>query len=171
MSSSEPASRRTVLAGLTGLVAAGLGGCGFALRGTPKLRFASIALTGFAAHSPLLHELQRRLEQQQQLTVLATPDRAEVVLQALVDARERSIVASTSAAQVRELQLRLRFSFRAQTPSGRELIPRAELMVARDLSYQESAALAKQHEEAELFSDMQDEMVLQVLRRLATVQV
>jgi len=69
------------------------------------------------------------------------------------------------------VQLRLRFSFRAQTPSGRELIPRAELLMARDLSFQESAALAKEYEEAELFSDMQDEMVVQVLRRLAAVQV
>ena len=169
MSSSEARSRRAVLGGLAGLLAAGLGGCGFALRGMPPLRFSSIALTGFAAHSPMLHELQRRLEQQ--LNVLATPDRADVVLQALVDARERSIVASTSAAQVREVQLRLRFSFRAQTPSGRELIPRAELLMARDLSFQESAALAKEYEEAELFSDMQDEMVVQVLRRLAAVQV
>lgn len=133
------------------------------------MSFSSVALTGFAAHSPLLHELQRQLDQQ--IKVLATPDRADVVLHALVDARERSIVASTSAAQVREVQLRLRFTFRAQTPSGRELMPRVELLVARDLSYQESAALAKEHEEAELFRDMQDEIVAQVLRRLATVQV
>jgi LPS-assembly lipoprotein len=170
MSSSEPRSRRAALASaLASLVAAGLGGCGFALRRPPQMSFASVALTGFAAHSPLRHELQRQLEQQ--LKVLDTPDRADVVLQALVDARERSIVASTSAAQVREVQLRLRFTFRAQTPAGRELMPRAELLVARDLSYQESAALAKEHEEAELFRDMQDEMVAQVLRRLAAVHV
>jgi LPS-assembly lipoprotein len=169
MSSSEPQSRRAALAALASLVAAGVGGCGFALRRPPQMSFSSVALTGFAAHSPLLHELQRQLDQQ--IKVLATPDRADVVLHALVDARERSIVASTSAAQVREVQLRLRFTFRAQTPSGRELMPRVELLVARDLSYQESAALAKEHEEAELFRDMQDEIVAQVLRRLATVQV
>jgi LPS-assembly lipoprotein len=69
------------------------------------------------------------------------------------------------------MQLRLRFAFRVRTPSGRELMPRAELLVSRDLSYQESAALAKEQEEAELFRDMEDEMVAQVLRRLAAVQV
>lgn len=157
------------MAALASLAAAVLGGCGFALRMPPRMSFSSVALTGFATHSPMLHELQRQFEQQ--VKVLPTPDRADVVLQALVDTRERSIVASTSAAQVREVQLRLRFAFRAQTPSGRELMPRAELLVARDLSYQESAALAKEHEEAELFNDMQNELVLQVLRRLAAVHV
>lgn len=169
MSSSEPRSRRAVLAALASLPAAGLGGCGFALRSPPQMNFTSVALSGFDVHSPLRHELQRQLERQ--LKVLDSPDRADVVLQALVDARERSIVASTSAAQVREVQLRLRFAFRVRTPSGRELMPRAELLVARDLSYQESAALAKGYEEAELFRDMEDEMVAQVLRRLAAVHV
>ena len=48
---------------------------------------------------------------------------------------------------MRELQLRLRFDFRAHTPAGRELIPRAELLLARDMSYSETAALAKEYEE------------------------
>jgi hypothetical protein len=42
--------------------------------------------------------------------------------------------------------------------------------VARDLSYSETAALAKEHEEAELFREMQADVVLQVLRRLATIR-
>jgi LPS-assembly lipoprotein len=93
------------------------------------------------------------------------------VLQALDDVRERSVVASTSAAQVRELQLRLKFNFRAHTPAGRELIPRAELLLTRDLSYSETFALSKEAEEAELFREMQTDVVAQVLRRLAAVRV
>jgi LPS-assembly lipoprotein len=103
--------------------------------------------------------------------VLDTPARAQVVLHALEDQRERSVVASTSAAQVRELQLRLKLNFRAHTPSGRELIARSELLLQRDLSYSETAALAKEFEEAELFREMQADLVGQVLRRLAAVQV
>jgi LPS-assembly lipoprotein len=41
-----------------------------------------------------------------------------VVLQALDDTRERSIVAQTSAAQVRELQLRLRFTSAPRRPAA-----------------------------------------------------
>ena len=144
-----------------------LGGCGFALRRPPTLAFQSIALVGFAPRSPLAEDLRRELLKQ--VRVLDNPALAQVVLQALDDGRERSVVASTTAAQVRELQLRLKFNFRAQTPLGRELIPRAELLLKRDLSYSETQALAKEVEEAELFREMQADVVAQVMRRLAAV--
>lgn len=166
-------SRRHVLRAGLGLGAAGVvtsvAGCGFALRQPPKLGFGSIALSGFAPRSPLADEL--RLQLAQQVRVLTPPATVDVVLQSLDDARERSVVASTSAAQVRAMQLRVKFTFRAQTPGGRELIPRAELLLARDMSYSENAALAKEYEEGELFRAMQTDIVLQVLRRLSAVQV
>ena len=135
MSSSE---RRLLLA----LACGTLAGCGFQLRQPARLSFGSIALVGFARHSQLAEELKRQLAQQ--VRVMESPDKVDIVLQALDDVREKSVVASTSSAQVRELQLRLKFNFRARTPGGRELIPRAELLVKRDLSYSESAALAKE---------------------------
>ena len=163
---SAPGERRAL--GLS-LLSLALTACGFELRRPPKLAFASIALTGFAPRSPLAEALRRELARQVQ--VLDSPTKAAVVLQALDDIREKSVVASTSAAQVREMQLRLKFNFRAQTPAGRELIPRAELLLSRDLSYTEVAALAKEAEEAELYREMQADVVAQVLRRLAAVLV
>lgn len=160
-------SRRTALTAAAGALL--LAGCGFQLRGPPRLPFASIALTGFAPRSPLAEEFKRQLARQ--VSVLDAPAKADVVLHAVDDARERSVVASTAAAQVRELQLRLKFNFRAHTPGGRELIPHAELLLTRDLSYSETQALAKEHEEAELFREMQADVVAQVLRRLAAVKV
>lgn len=157
-------SRRLLLALPAALL---LAGCGFSRRRAPRLAFASIALVGFAPRSPMAAELTRVLREQVQ--VLPAPERAEVVLEALVDARERSIVASTAAAQVREVQLRLRLNFIARTPSGRLLIPRAELLAARDLSTTESAVLAKGFEEAELYRELQTDVVQQVLRRLASI--
>jgi LPS-assembly lipoprotein len=158
--------RRRLLAVLG---AAGLSGCGFQLRQAPRLKFTSIHLAGFAPRSPLAEELTRQLAQQVQ--VLESPAKADVVLQALDDLRERSVVASTSAAQVRELQLRLKFNFRAHTPAGRELIPRVELLLSRDLSYSETQALAKEQEDADLFREMQADVVTQVFRRLASVRI
>lgn len=166
-------SRRRLLRGLgMGLAlpaAALLGGCGFQLRRLPELQFQSIALLGFAPRSPMADALREQLRLQ--VRVLEAPERAQVVLRALEDQRERSVVASTSAAQVRELQLRLKLSFRADTPAGRELIPSSELLLQRDMSYSETAALAKEFEEAELFREMQADLVGQVLRRLAAVKV
>jgi LPS-assembly lipoprotein len=71
---------------------------------------------------------------------------------------------------VRELQLRARLSFRLRTVAGKELIPTTELVLNRDLSYNESAALAKEHEEQLLYRAMQSDIVAQVMRRLASVQ-
>jgi hypothetical protein len=101
--------------------------------------------------------------------VVSAPAQADVVLQSLGDTRERSVVAQTSAAQVREMQLRLRF-LSARHALGRELLPAPILLLARDMSYSETQALAKELEEAELFREMQSDVVLQVLRRLSAMQ-
>lgn len=163
--STRPVRRQLLGAGL--LLA--LTGCGFQLRQPPKLSFNSIALTGFAPRSPLAEELRRVLSRT--VRVEDNPARAEVVFQALSDLRERSVVATTSAAQVREMQLRVRLRFRTHTPGGRELTPIAELVLARDMSYSENVALAKEYEEGDLFREMQSDVVGQVLRRLVAVKL
>jgi len=51
------------------------------------------------------------------------------------------------------------------------LIAPDELLLKRDLSYTETAALAKELEEAELYREMQSDVVALVLRRLAAVRL
>jgi LPS-assembly lipoprotein len=164
---------RRQLLGLLGLTAmgglAGLAGCGFELRRTPTMPFSRIALTGFATKSALALALRERLAPGVQ--VVDTPGQAELVLQALLDRREKSVVATTAVGQVRELQLRIRFGFRLVTPGGRELAPAAELFLSRDLSYNETYALAKAQEEADIYAAMQADIVQQVLSRLAQVDL
>lgn len=146
-----------------------LAGCGFELRRAPELRFRTLALTGFAPRSPLADELRRSIDASKTTLVVDTPAKAQVVLHAIADARDRSVVASTAAGQVRELQLRARLEFKLATPAGKELIPATEILLSRDLSYSETNALAKQQEEAFLFRAMQSDIVAQVMRRLAAV--
>ena len=145
-----------------------LAACGFQLRGATELPFSRIALEGFAPRSPLADELRRTLSQSAE--IVATPAQAQVVLHVLNDRRERSVVASTTAGQVRELQLRVRLEFRLTTPGGRELIPTTELLMTRDMSYSETVALAKEYEEAQLVRSMQTDIVGQLMRRLAHVK-
>lgn len=158
-----PARRRVCLA-----AAALLGGCGFQLRGSSPLPFRRFALTGFAPRSPLADALRDALIRQGAEEV--APAGAELIVQALADQRERGVVATTAAAQVRELQLRTRLRWRTHTPAGRELSAPAELVLARDMSYSEAIALAKQHEEAALFREMQADIVAQVVRRLEAIR-
>ena len=146
-----------------------LAGCGFQLRRAPELRFSSIALAGFAPKSPLADELRLNIAASSTTRLVEAASQAQVVLESLADGREKSVVASTAFGEVRELQLRSRFSFRLRTPQGRELIPATEILLSRDMSYRESAALAKEQEEAALYRSMQNDIVAQVLRRLAAV--
>jgi LPS-assembly lipoprotein len=146
------------------LSSAALAGCGFQLRRTPEMAFSRLALVGFAVRSPMERVLGR------QLAIVPSPAQAQVVLRALADERQRVVVASTAASQVREIQLRVRLVFRLETGSGRELAPAAELMQMRDLSTNETLALAKEQEEAQILRDMQSDLVQQVLRRLAAIK-
>jgi len=149
-------------------VAAALAGCGFELRRAPQLPFRSIALIGFSPQSVLAQALRAELRDGQ-VQLLDAPASAQVVFEALTDARERSVVASTAAGQVREVQLRVRLRFRVATPSGKQLLPVDELLLSRDMSYSETAALAKAQEEALLYRAMDEDIVGQVMRRLAAI--
>jgi LPS-assembly lipoprotein len=161
-------TRRAALALFAGTA---LAGCGFELRRAPELKFRTVALTGFVHRSPLADELRMNINSSKTTEVVDTPANAQVVLEALADAREKSVVATTSAGQVRELQLRARLNFRLRTPQGRELIPATEILLSRDLSYSENVALAKEQEETFLYRAMQSDIVSQVMRRLASVSL
>ena len=145
-----------------------LAGCGFELRRAPTLPFERVALSGFSARSPLAEELTRELAASAK--VVAAGDRPEVLLQAITDRRDKVVVAATAAGQVREVQLRMRFEFRLQSAGGRELLAPVNLLLTRDLSYNETAALAKEYEEAQIYAALQTEIIMQVLRRLAVAK-
>lgn len=147
-----------------------LSACGFELRRAPELRFRTVQLVGFKPFSPLAEALVISINASQTTLVVDSAAKAQVVFEALSDARDRSVAASTAAGQVRELQLRSTLNFRLRTVAGRELIAPTEIALKRDLSYVESAALAKEQEEAQLFRAMQTDIVAQVMRRLAAVQ-
>ena len=159
---------------LLGLVpVAVLAGCGFRLRGVPEFAFRSLYIAAPPA-SPLARELRRTLEgsgsQLQLLTDPAAMPTAGAILDLLQEQQERVVVGLNASGQVRELQLRLRIKFRLRTPAGAELIPETELLQQRDISYNETIALAKEAEEALLYRNMQTDLVQQLLRRLAAVK-
>lgn len=154
-----------------GLIAP-LAGCGFQLRQPPTFAFKSI-YTDVAPTSLLGSELKRNLAAVGNVELITEGSqrmRADVVLDILQELREKIVVGTNAAGQVREFQLRLRFRFRLRTPQGKELIPDTEMIQQRDISFNESAVLAKESEEALLYRSMQTDIVHQLLRRLAAVK-
>jgi LPS-assembly lipoprotein len=152
------------------LGAAALTGCGFELRREPELLFQTVAFAGFKPDSPLAAALRRQLKRTS-VQLLEDANRAQVVVEALNEKRDRTVVVSTSVGQVREWQLRLQFDYLLRTPGGELLLPRTELRLARDMNFTESQALAKEQEAAQLYGSMQSDAVAQVMRRLAAVRL
>ncbi|ANH70909.1 hypothetical protein ABE85_24730 [Mitsuaria sp. 7] len=158
--------------GALGAVGAGglLSGCGFELRKEPVYHFKTLALTGFIPHSPLAQELRRQV-QRSTVRLVEDPNRADVIIDAEREIRDKTSVATTAAGQITEWQLRLSLDYSLRTAGGDILLPRTELRLTRDMNYSESAALAKEQEELSLQKAMQVEAVGLLLRRLAAVHL
>lgn len=149
-----------------------LAGCGFRLRGAPDLAFRSLFVNA-SETSPIGNELKRNLASLGELALITDAQlqpSAEAVLDILSETREKTVVGVNTAGQVREFQLRSRVRFRLRTPKGKELIAPTELLLQRDITFNESAVLAKEAEEGLMYRDMQSDIVQQLIRRLAAVK-
>jgi LPS-assembly lipoprotein len=158
--------RRLFLAGLVAMAS----GCGFELRRAPELRFKTVYLSGFKPYSPLAEELRRHIATTTTTRVVESPAQAEVIFEGLSDKRDKGVVVSTAAGQVREVQLRSALSFKLRTAAGKELIAPTEIALVRDMTYNERDALGKEQEEDMLYRAMQTDIAMQVLRRLAALR-
>lgn len=163
--------RRFLLTLTAGAAALTLGACGFELRKAPNFPFKTL-FSPFPETSPLGVELKRSLQSNGNVQVINDVrqiDKADVILDILSEVREKVVVSRNAAGLVREFQLRIRLRFTLRTPQGKQLIANAEILQQRDISFNESAVLAKEAEEALLYREMQSDIVQQIMRRLAAV--
>lgn len=93
----------------------------------------------------------------------------EATVYILQEVREKIVVALNASGQVREYELRLRVNFKLVS-KGEEVIAPAFIEQRRSISFNESAVLAKESEEALLYRDMQADVVQQLLRRLSAAK-
>jgi LPS-assembly lipoprotein len=160
-----PRRRRAAFLALA--VAATLAGCGFHLRIPQTLNYQRIALSGFADRSTMADEIRRALPAGARIT--SNVLESQVVVEAIEDTQKTTVEASTAFGQVRELELHVKLRYRVLRPDGTELLPVADLDRFRDMTYQESEALAKDTELKALYRDMQSDMAIQLVRVLAAV--
>jgi LPS-assembly lipoprotein len=149
-----------------------LTGCGFELRHSPTFTFRTIFSTS-PVNSAIGIQLSRSLQNSGQVEVITDVrqiERAQVILDQLGEVREKVIVGRTSSGAIREFQLRLRYRFRLRTLEGKELIPETEIQLNRDINFNETGALFKESEEGLLYRDMENDLVQQIQRRLATLR-
>lgn len=159
-------SRRSLLAaaGSASLLAA----CGFHLRGVRDLPFSSLYINS-NKYSELTAQIRRAITAQTHTQVADEIKAADAVLDITENRTEKVILSLNSAGRVREYQLRQRFSFKVRTPDNDEIAPVATIEVRRDLNYSDTEVLAKQEEEQLLFTEMQADVIQQLLRRLQSI--
>lgn len=169
-------SRRGWFSAAAALVAAtALPGCGFELRKAPVFAFKSLAVKG---NSATVNLIRRNLKAAGTVTLVepgaaAEPIgelKADAVFEVLAEERSRLVVSTNSVGLVRDVELLFRFRFKLTTPEGKELLGATTIEQRRDLTYNETNALAKEAEAELLYRDMQSDVAQQVMRRLGAVK-
>ncbi|WP_417069726.1 LPS assembly lipoprotein LptE [Niveibacterium terrae] len=141
--------------------------CGFHLRGAQPLPFDSIYL-GLSAYSEMGATLRRQIAANGATLIKDKASDAQVSLIVLKEDHIKTILSLNTKGQVRDYQLQLAFEFKLVDAAGHEVIPASRLSVQRDLTYNDAQLLAKEQEEAQLYREMQNDVVLQLMRRLSS---
>ena len=157
--------RRLLLVVMTLLLTA----CGFQLRGAYTLPFDTLHI-GLSDTSELYAQLKRNIEATTQTRIVGDAKSAQAILTITGDVPVKNVLSLSSAGQVREFELVRTFSFRVHDPANRDLMPPGRIVIRRDITYSDAQVLSKESEEALLWRDIQNDLVQQLLRRLATAK-
>lgn len=162
-------ARRRLIGGALGAAALLLSGCGFRLRGPQALDFATVHIS-VPEQSEFGAQLRRLVATTGTTRVEEDAAKAEARLQILSNDRGREILSLTGAGKVREYQLVQSLRFQLLDRAGKALIPPTSLTARREYTFDDSQVLGKEQEEALLYRDMQNDLVQQLMRRLAAAR-
>ena len=151
------------------LLAGVLAGCGFQLRGSYTLLYESIYIAG-ADYSLIVAGLKRAIRSSGATRLADSQQDAQATFLPTNELREPVILSLSSAGRVREKRLRYIYGYRIVDQKGRDLVLPGVVELNRDLTYADSDVLAKTQEEDLLWRDMENDLVQQLMRRLAAAK-
>jgi LPS-assembly lipoprotein len=102
--------------------------------------------------------------------VLAPAKDADVQVNVLEERRDKQILSLSGAGRVSEYTLRLVVRYQLVDGKGKVIIPTSEIQLTRILGYDDTKIIAKQQEETMLYSDMVQDVVGQIIRRMIAVK-
>ena len=146
-----------------------LSGCGFHLSRPPELPFETLYVVA-PSYSSFGAELKRYLASNSNTHLVERPEQAEVTLQIISELYESQILALSVAGRVNELQLRYRLSYSVRDRQNHQWIAPTEMLLHRDMTYDDTTVLAKENEQALLQQDMRQDAVRQIVRLLAAAR-
>lgn len=145
-------------------------GCGFQLRGAASLPFDTLYVQA-PVGSQFAVQFRRAVTAGSGTRVVTAQKEARATLVLVTELREKSILSLSGAGRVREYQLRYRMSYRLLNANAVEVVPLTQILLTRDLSFNDQDTLSKEGEETLLFRDMQNDAVQQLIRRLQVVNL
>ncbi len=99
------------------------------------------------------------------------PKNAEATLHILSEVREKVILSLSTGGRVSEFRLIYRVSYRLLDNKSADRIPPGTIVLQHSISFNDSAVLSKESEEALLYRDMQTDAVHQLVRRLQAAKL
>jgi len=145
-----------------------LAACGFHLRGSNlkdvQFAFKSLYLKA-PGETPFVSDL-RRILKANKIELVATADKADLVLEVVSEQSLKQILSLSGAGRVQEYQLFYRVNLRAYDNQQNDWLPADEILLSRILPYDDAQVLAKEQEEAMLYKDMRSDALAQAIRRL-----
>lgn len=151
---------------LLALIVSILTGCGFQLRGTVTLPWETLHI-GLPENSPLYHQIKRSIESGSHTRIVSDPKEAQATLAVLQNNHNKGILSLSAKGLVREFQLTRSFVYRIQDAKGKELIPASQIILQREMNFDDERIFAKEAEEAMIIREMEQDLVVQLLRRLS----
>jgi len=144
-------------------------GCGFQLRGQTPLpaTLAAPFLETGDRYTPLYAALAARLRAAG-AKLAADPAAASAVIRLHKDETGRELLSVSARNTPGEFEVYYTVEY-SVSAGGNELLARQQVTLTRDLSYDETAVLAKEHEEQSLRTALADELAGLILRRLAAL--
>ena len=149
------------------VLALGAAACGFQLRGAAEVPFSRLYVPG---EGGIALDLRRNIQAGTNARLVDSPKEADAILAFSHEGRAKEILSLTGTGRVREFRLRYSVGFRVHDGKGVDFVPLTNLVLTRDVSFNDAEVLAKEAEEQLLFRDMQNDMVQQILRRLSAAR-
>lgn len=149
------------------LVAALLSSCGFHLRGAYQLP-AVMKMTYVDAaneNSDLIRSLKRSLKASE-ITLLENSSAASAVLKVGSAQKSKRTVSVDSQGRAREYTLSYSLSFSLKASDGEFEMPEQTISINRDFLFDTEDVLGKSKEEAQLYVEMEQDIVRLILLRL-----
>jgi LPS-assembly lipoprotein len=146
-----------------------MSGCGFHMRGQAPLPAALTTpyLESSDRYTPLHAALEARLRAAG-AKLATSPATASAVIHLHKDETGRELLSVSASNTPREFEVYYRVEYSVSAGGG-DLLARQRVTLTRDFSYDETAVLAKEHEEQSLRAALADELAGLMLRRLAAL--